>query len=856
MFYHDKTVKEVLDLTATHEGGLTNQEADLRLKEYGLNELKQVKRESPIKIFFRQFNNVLVYILLFALIISFIAGEKVDVYVISAILIFNALFGFIQEFKAEKSIELLRKLTTLNTKVIRDGIKIEIPSSQVVKGDLIYLESGDKVPADLRIIEQSNLQADESSLTGESTPVTKTIKALGRTTPLADRNNMLFSSTSIVRGTATAVVVETSMVTEIGKIAKMVQTTKHQTTPLQEKLADFGKFVGYLTGIVSLIFFGVGIIRGMDILEMFMATIALAVAAVPEGLPAVVTVCLALGTQRMVKRNALIRRLSSIETLGCITVICSDKTGTLTKNEMTVTKCYTNHDYYNLTGRGYNDLGEFVDNKSNKIDPQEKFPRMLQCAASCNNSSDTVGDPTERAIYFAAKKGHAEKIERTGEIPFDSDKKYMVTNHDGFDYYKGAPEIILEMCDSIVLDNQKRRILPKDREKILEANKKMAKDALRVIGLAFKQGKTIYFLGLMGMIDPPKEDVEESLKICKAAGITPIMITGDHPLTAEAIAKKIGLTGKVMTGSELAETSDEDLKEKVIDYRIYARVTSAQKVRILNALQSNGEIVAMTGDGVNDAPALKSSDVGIAMSLRGTDIARDASDMILTDDNFSSIVSSIEEGRIIYDNIKKFIKYLLSSNMAEVGLIVISLLAGLPLPLLPLQILWINLMTDSWPALALGVDPAGRDIMKKNPRLKEENLMTDLKSFVISAGIIGTILSLGMFLWAFKSGMPLDKVRTFTLTTLILFEMSVVYSAKSSRPFGNLTNNRWLNISVLFSMLLQILVIYSPLNVLFKLAPISILEWIPMILLAGVGFLAVEYLKMLKLRKNQYGLSS
>ncbi|MBT6045167.1 HAD-IC family P-type ATPase, partial [Candidatus Woesearchaeota archaeon] len=450
MFFHDKTAKEVLDLTATHDYGLTNEEATRRIQEYGPNELKKEKKDGPFKIFLRQFHDVLIYILIAATIISFLAHEKVDAYIILAILIFNAVFGFIQEYKAERSIELLRKLTTLNTKVIRDNKQIEIPSSQIVPGDIIVLESGDKVPADLRLIEVNNLQTDEAALTGESNPITKTIDSLAKSAPLAERKNMLFSGTSIVRGNGKAVVVLTAMRTEIGKIADMVQKAEKSETPLQKKLKEFGKFLGYITILISILVFIIGVIRGMDLFEIFLTAIALAVAAVPEGLPAIVTICLALGVQRMVKRNALIRRLASIETLGCITVICSDKTGTMTKNEMTVTKCYTNHHFYNITGKGYNDLGEFTDKSNEKINPEETFPQMLEVAATCNNATEDSGDPTERALLFAALKGKAKKLERNGEIPFDSDTKFMATNHNGFDYYKGAPEIILEKCTNII----------------------------------------------------------------------------------------------------------------------------------------------------------------------------------------------------------------------------------------------------------------------------------------------------------------------------------------------------------------------------------------------------------------------
>ena len=850
MFYHDKTAKEALDLTATHEYGLTTEEANTRIQEYGPNELKKEKKDGPIKIFLRQFHDVLIYILIAATIVSYLLNERVDAYIILVILIFNAVFGFVQEYKAEKAIELLRKLTTLNTKVIRDNKQIEIPSSQIVPGDIIVLESGDKIPADLRIIELNNLQTDEAALTGESNPVTKKIDAIAKSASLADRKNMLFSGTSIVRGTGKAVVVSTGMGTELGKIAYMVQKAEKQETPLQKKLKEFGKFIGYITILVSILVFIIGVIRGMDLFEIFLTAIALAVAAVPEGLPAVVTVCLALGVQRMVKRNTLIRRLSSIETLGCITVICSDKTGTMTKNEMTVTNCYSNHNFYNITGKGYNNLGEFTDDSNKKINPEELFPQMLEVAATCNNATEDSGDPTERALLFAALKGKAKKLKRKGEIPFDSDTKFMATNHDGFDYYKGAPEIILEMCSNIIINNQKRRILPKDKEKILEANKKLASSALRVLAMAVKEGKEMYFLGLMGMIDPPKEGVKESLEKCQTAGIRPVMITGDHPMTAKAVAEQIGMDGNEIAGPELEKLDDEELKEKVINYSIYARVTSTQKVRILKALQSRNEIVAMTGDGVNDAPAIKSSDVGVAMSLKGTDIARDASDMVLTDDHFSSIVNAIEEGRVIYDNIKKFVRYLLAANMSEIGVILIAMIAGLPLPLLPLQILWINLMTDSWPALALGLDPPDKDIMQRKPRSTNENIMQDLKSFIIIVGIVGTIITLGVFFWANNINHELVKARTLALTTLMVFEMFVVYSVKSPKPFTHMFNNKWLNRAVVLSISLQLLVIYSPLNTLFQLTPLALIDWLPIIGAGLIGFLSVELFKHIQYKKS------
>ncbi len=849
MFSHDKTVKEVLDLTATHHSGLTSEEAARRLEEYGPNKLTEEKRAGPFSIFLRQFQGILVYILVFAAIVSYFAHERIDSYIILAILFFNAIFGFIQEYKAERAIELLKKLTALNTKVIRNNKVIEIPTENLVFGDVVVLESGDKIPADLRIIELSNLQTDEAALTGESNPVSKVTDPIARSASLGDRKNMLFSGTSVVRGTCKGVVVATGMRAEIGNIAKMVQSAERHETPLQKKLKGFGRFLGVITILVSILVFIIGVLRGMETLEIFLTAVALAVAAVPEGLPAVVTICLALGVQRMVKRNALIRRLGSIETLGCITIICSDKTGTMTKNEMTVTKCYTNHSYYNVTGRGYNVAGEFTDEDNNKVSP-DKFKQMLEVAATCNNATESTGDPTERALLFAALKGKAKRLERVGEIPFDSDTKFMATKHDGFEYYKGAPEVILEQCTNIIIGGQRRRILPKDKEKITQANHDMASSALRVLAMAVKERNEMYFLGLMGMIDPPKEGVDEALEKCNTAGIRPIMITGDHPLTAKAIGEKIGLRGEAITGPELEKLDDEELREKVINYSIYARVTSEQKVRILKAFQKQNEIVAMTGDGVNDAPAIKNSDVGISMSLKGTDIARDASDMVLVDDHFSSIVNAIEEGRIIYDNIKKFVRYLLAANMAEIGVILIAMIAGLPLPLLPLQILWINLMTDSWPALALGVDPADKGIMNRKPRPTKENIMQDLKSFIISVGIVGTLVTLGSFIWAYNN-FDLDTSRTFALTTLVIYELFIAYSVKHPKPFSHLFDNKWLNYAVVLSISLQLIVIYTPLNELFGLAPLGIMQWLTVIFAGLIGYLTVELFKYTQYKKQK-----
>ncbi len=851
MEYYQKSVTDVLTSHATSLSGLSPADAHKRLTQHGENKLKEEHKTSALIILIRQFADLVVYILLGAVAISFFVGEYLDAFVILAILIFNALLGFFQEYKAERSIELLRKLTELKVKVIRDGELQEILSSLIVPGDIIVLEAGDRVCADTRIIEAKNLQTDESSLTGESIPCTKQIAALSGVVDLAERANMLYSGTSVVRGTGKGVVVGTGMHTEIGKIAEMVQHIKQTPTPLQVKLKELGKTLGFLVFAVCVSVFLIGILRNLNTVETLLTAVSLAVAAVPEGLPAVVTICLALSVQHMIRRNALIKRLKSIETLGSVTVICSDKTGTLTTNEMTVKKLYVNQTLVDVGGEGYNSLGSFsIEGKA--VEPQS-FKLLLDIAASCNNSTKDIGDPTERALLFAALKGDVTtKRNRIDEIPFDSDKKYMATMHEkGVTYYKGAPEVILGMCHSIIINGKRRRLIQRDMQKILTINHQMADDALRVLAMAFSYKHEMCFVGLMGMIDPPKEGVKEALTIAETAGITSIMITGDHPRTAAAIATQIGLHGDVLSGHELSEMSDDDLKHKVKKYTIFARATSEHKVRILEALQRNGEVVAMTGDGVNDAPALKKADVGIAMSLKGTNVTRDAADMVLTDDHYSSIVSAVEEGRTVYDNIKKFVNYLLSANAVEVGVILIGLLIGLPLPLLPLHILWMNLMTDSWPALALSTDRPDSNMMRRPPRDPNESLFKNLKGQMLFTALFGTGIILTLF--AVTNNLyGVEKARSITLTALILFEICKAFTCKTREPFKGIFTNTWLNLAALFSLALQILIIYTPLHTLFSLVPLSINDWVWVALVGSTGYFVLELYKLILTPREQY----
>ena len=852
MTYHSQDIQEVLQEKQSSTNGLSDLEARRRFLEYGPNKLRVERRDPPWKLFVRQFKETVVYILLFATIVSFLLKEYLDGYVILAILFFNAVLGFFQEYKAERAVQLLQQLTVLKARVLRDNIVKEIPSTELVPGDIVLLEAGDKVPADVRIIDAANLQTNEATLTGESLPCSKFVKTLPRLVNLAERINMLYSGTIVVRGTGKGIIVETGMKTELGKIATMVQEAGIHVTPLQKKLKQLGRFLGFVVIGICVLIFLFGLLRGMEFYQTLLTAISLAVAAVPEGLPAVVTICLSLSVQYMIKRKVLVKRLKSIETLGSVTVICSDKTGTLTKNEMTVKKIYTNNQLIDVGGFGYSTEGSFT-SQGKPVDPKN-FKLLLNIASSCNNATDTVGDPTEMALLYAAKKGGIhEKLERTGEIPFEAEKKYMATIHKGFTFYKGAPEVILKMCNSIILDGKKRRLIDRDKAKILSMNELLAQSALRVLGMAIKQEDETHFVGLMGMIDPPKEGVREAMALCKQAGIRAVMITGDHPLTAEAIGKQIGFEGQVLSGAELETASEADMRDLVKKYTMFARASSSHKVKILKALQANGEIVAMTGDGLNDAPALKNADIGIAMSLKGTDVSRDAADMILTDDNFSSIVSAVEQGRIVYDNIKKFVNYLLSANAVEVGVIVGALLFGMPLPLLPLQILWLNLMTDSWPALALAVDAPSDDVMKRKPRNPKEQILAGLKHNIIYTALIGTFLVLGVFIIEYESGQDLTEVRSIALTTLILFEILRAYNCKSSKPFQNLLSNKWLHMAALVSITMHIALLYVPfLSHAFDVVPLTALDWLQSIGMAVACFVVLEFSKLFIKNGNEF----
>ncbi|MEM5871625.1 MAG: cation-translocating P-type ATPase, partial [Candidatus Aenigmatarchaeota archaeon] len=823
--WHELETKEVLKRLITRENGLTDKEATSRLQKFGYNELEKRKEISKLQIFIGQFKSLLVLILIGATIFSAIIGEVIDAIAIIIIVILNAVFGFIQEYRAEKTIEALKKLTTPEAIVIRNGKEKKIDSRLIVPGDIVILEEGTRVPADIRLLEITELKIDEAILTGESIPVKKTTEPL-KSKSLVDRKNIAYMGTLVTYGRGKGVVISTGMQTEIGKIAHVVQEEKEEQTPLQKKTAEFSKVLGTIILFICtfVIFFGIlseGPLAGKPLTESLIITmiifgVALAVAAIPEGLPAVMTITLALGLQKLAKKNALIRKLPAVEALGSTTVICADKTGTLTKNEMTITKIWIPNSTIDVTGKGYETKGNFlIDGKQIGSKIQEQLYFCLQVGALCTNANLSyemneyipIGDPTEISIIVAAKKLGIDKKEienkftRVYEIPFSSERKMMTTiNRKEKGYIvcvKGAPEVILKLCKEAMVEGKKVKMTNSLKKKILDKNIQFANNALRVLAIAYKKTKyfdekkaenDLVFLGLIGMIDPPREEAIESVRLCKKAGIRVVMITGDHKNTAVAVAKQLGIekSEKVITGEELDEMNDEELERIVKEVSVYARVNPIQKMKILKALKKHGEIVAMTGDGVNDAPALKKADIGIAMGIKGTDVAKEASKMILNDDNFSTIVEAVKEGRGIYDNIKKFIQYLLSCNVGEVMIIFFAMLIGFKdpttmeiiLPLTALQLLWINILTDGLPALALGVDPPASNIMERPPRNPKESILT--KQMLIEILFFGSLMTIATLL-LFEADLEFGSTRAITtaFTAVVLIEMLRVYQVRA-----------------------------------------------------------------------------
>ncbi len=842
MHFSKKASDVLLELNSS-DSGLADEEARKRLGQYGLNEIKEEKKISPLKIFISQFKSVVVWILIAATVISAVLEEYVDSVVIAIILILIAVLGFIQEYKAEKAIDALKKLASLKATVKRGGQKMEIDSKEIVPGDILILETGDKVPADARVIKSFNLESQEAALTGESLPIKKITDALPDKTVLADRKNMVYSGTIITSGRGEAVVAGTGMQTEIGRIAALIQEVEQEETPLQKKLDQLGKWLGAVTLIIAAIVFAAGIMKGGKVLEFLIVAVSLAVAAVPEGLPAVVTISLAIGTTRMLKRHALIRKLPSVETLGSTTVICTDKTGTLTVNQMTVKKMFVSGKVIDVSGSGYEPKGEFTSN-GKKVDSREI--ELLLITGALNNDAalkegKVIGDPTEGAlIVSAAKAGFLqddliEQFPRVEEIGFTSERKMMTTIHKvggkQVAYSKGAPDILISKCSHILIGNKMKKLDRKDKDIILQMNKEFAGQALRVLGFAYNPKpskspeKGMVFIGLQGMIDPPREEVKLAIEKCKKAGIKIIMITGDHEITAKAVAKEIGLEGESMSGQQLQEAKDLD---KVVEkISIFARVNPEHKIKIVDALKKKGHIVAMTGDGVNDAPALKKADIGIAMGITGTDVSKEASSMILTDDNFASIVNAVEEGRGIYDNIKKYVYYLLSSNLGEVLTIFTAIMLGMPLPVIAIMILWINLVTDGAPALALSIDPYDPSLMERQPRNPKERIITPFMQVQMLIG--GIVMMLGTLLVFRKyDGSNIAHAQTMAFTTLMMFQMFNVLNARSERSSifkVGFFRNKWLVLAILSSVLLQLAVIYTPLSRFFRTVELGAMDW-------------------------------
>jgi len=816
--------------------GLPESEARSRLKKYGLNQLKE-KGGTPLwAIFFEQFRDLMIIVLLAAAGISGLIGEIKDTVMILVIVFINAVLGTSQQYRAERAIAALKKLTVPKATVVRDGESKVINSTDLVPGDIILLEAGAYIPADIRIIKAPNLKVIEAALTGESVPVEKVSEAIDKdNVPIVDQENMAFTGTITTYGRGKGIVVDTGMRTQMGRIAELISQEKKEATPLQVRFSELGKWLAGIALIICLVIFGAGVLRGLEVFDMFLTAVSLAVAAIPEGLPAVITISLGLGAYRLVKRRAIIRKLPAVETLGSTTVICSDKTGTLTQNEMAVQHIFTLRE-------GERGL-------------------LLTAAALCNDATTRVGDPTEKALVVEAESEGLMKNElerkhpRLSEIPFDSMRKMMSTLHKdpagGFvAYTKGAVELLLE----------RSTIDPQARDKVLAENEKLVSEGMRVLGVAARkytqhpakiEEAGLTFIGLIAMSDPPRPEVFGAVKICKQAKMRPIMVTGDHKLTALAIAKELGIArdeSEVMTGEELAVISDEKLGEKVKSINVFARVSPEHKVKIVAALKSHGEIVAMTGDGVNDAPALKKADIGVAMGIVGTDVAREASDMVLTDDNFATIVSAVEEGRGIYDNIRKFIRYMLSTNSGEIFTMFFSILLRFPLPLLPIHILWVNMVTDGLPAVALSAEPIEKGIMQRAPRDPNESIFAGgLLYSMLGIGILMAVGTLWLFNHHLQAG-GIVKARTVAFSVLALLQMAHVLNCrsmdKSIFKIG-LFSNLYLVLAILSTLALQVAVVYVPFfQYAFNTVALSGADWL---YISGIALTPIFFVELRKL---------
>ena len=867
------------ELQVDASSGLTKEEAEKRIEKYGHNRLEGGKEKSLIQMILEQLKDFLVIILMIAAVISIFLGEALEGIIILAIVVLNTFLGVYQENKASNALKALKEMASPHAKVLRGGQIIEVPSSDVVPGDIAILEAGDYVPADLRLIESVNLKIDEAALTGESVPVEKDASAvLAEDASLGDRINCGYMGTVITYGRGRGVITETGMQTQMGNIAGMLNDTPDESTPLQKKLDSLGKVLGIVCLAICVVIFLLGLLHGMELFDIFMTSVSLAVAAIPEGLTVVVTVVLAMGMQKMVQCNAIIKRLSAVETLGSTTVICSDKTGTLTQNKMTIQKLYDASGHYNVSGTGYSPEGEITDEAGNM---PASFPdRLIEGALLCNDATydpanqTIVGDPTEAAMVVLAYKHGMKKAEwesrypRVQEIPFDSDRKLMSTFHKIGDsitmYTKGAPDELLRRCTRIEEKGVVNPLTDAKREEILGVNQDMAQSALRVIGVAYRtmneadpspeSENDLIFVGLVGMIDPPREEAKAAIDVCKTAGIQVKMITGDHKITASAIGAQLGIeTDRTVEGREINEMTDEQLRECVKTTNVFARVSPEHKVRLVDAVRANGNIAAMTGDGVNDAPSLKHADIGVAMGITGTDVSKEAADMILTDDNFASIVRAVAEGRTIYANIRKVVGFLLSCNIGEILVIFLAMLTNLPTPLVAIQLLSINLITDAFPAFALGMEKEEPGTMNRKPRDPSEPIVDKKMTVAVLIQSIALALgTLGSFVYGLYVHDSLDVARTACFLTLVLGELLRAYSARSESTSVfkmKVFENSYLNKCVLVSVLFMIASIYVPfLNPVFSTVALSFDEIIMALVLAFLPMLGGEAAKLVTKR--------